>query len=137
MYGVGYLNPEDARRQFAPIYRLLVNKWWFDELYDWLFVRPTHVISRFMAGLDRNWLDWFIDGLAKFTKSFAKVWEYVADQTIVDGLANLLAGWTHAAGLSLREVQTGKIRQYVMFIVIGAVAVFVLISFFWSTTLAH
>ena len=137
MYGLGYLNPEDARRQFSPIYRLLVNKWWFDELYEWLFVKPTHVIARFMAGLDRNWLDWFIDGLAKCTKSFAKAWEYVADQTIVDGLANLLAGWTHSVGLALREVQTGKIRQYVMFIVIGAVAVFVLISFFWSTTQAH
>ena len=28
------------------------------------------------------------------------------------------------------------LRQYVMFIVIGAIAVFVLISFFWSPTFA-
>ena len=34
-------------------------------------------------------------------------------------------------------IQTGRIRQYVMFIVIGAVAIFVLISFFWSPTLAR
>ncbi len=27
------------------IYRFLRNKWWFDELYDWLFVRPAHLLS--------------------------------------------------------------------------------------------
>ena len=34
-------------------------------------------------------------------------------------------------------IQTGRIRQYVMFIVIGAIAIFALISFFWSPTLAR
>jgi hypothetical protein len=29
------------------------------------------------------------------------------------------------------------LRQYVMFIVLGAIAIFVVISFFWSTTLAR
>ena len=61
--------------------------------------------------------------------------EYVADQSLVDGSVNLLAGWTYSLGLSLRSIQTGKIRQYVMFIVIGAITIFVLISFFWSPTL--
>ncbi len=34
MYVFGRLNPGDVSRQFAPIYRFLRNKWWFDELYD-------------------------------------------------------------------------------------------------------
>ena len=41
MYLFGKLNPSDVSRQFAPIYRFLRNKWWFDELYQTLFVRPT------------------------------------------------------------------------------------------------
>jgi NADH-quinone oxidoreductase subunit L len=137
MYGLGYLNPEDVRRQFAPIYRLLWNKWWFDELYDWLFVRPTLVLSRVASGIDRTWLDGIIDGCARLTRSFANAWDRIADRTIVDGSINLLASWTYSLGLTLREVQTGKLRQYVMFIVVGAIAIFVLISFFWNTTLAH
>jgi NADH-quinone oxidoreductase subunit L len=133
----GLLSPADVRRQFAPIYSALVNKWWFDELYDFVFVRPTMVVSQVIASFDKRWIDWALDGLARGTARFAKWWEFIADQSIVDGAANLLAGWTYSLGLSLRSLQTGRIRQYVMFIVIFALAIFVLISFFWSPTLAR
>jgi NADH:ubiquinone oxidoreductase subunit 5 (subunit L)/multisubunit Na+/H+ antiporter MnhA subunit len=131
------LNPDDVRRQFAPVYTLLVNKWWFDELYDAIFVQPTMLISRMFAAFDKRWIDAFLDRLAAGTAQFARVWDMIADRTIVDGLVNLFASWTYSLGLSLRSVQTGRLRQYVMFIVIGAVAIFVLISFFWSPTLAR
>jgi NADH:ubiquinone oxidoreductase subunit 5 (subunit L)/multisubunit Na+/H+ antiporter MnhA subunit len=133
----GTLNPDDVRRQFAPVYSLLVNKWWFDELYDALFVQPTMVVSRLISALDKRWIDGFLDGLAHTCIWFSKAWDLVADRTLVDGLVNLLAGWTYSLGISLHAIQTGRIRQYVMFIVIGAVAIFVLISFFWSPTLAR
>jgi NADH-quinone oxidoreductase subunit L len=32
---------------FGPLYRFLLNKWYWDELYDWLFVRPSFAIGRF------------------------------------------------------------------------------------------
>ena len=35
------LDPNDARRTFAPFYSLFCHKWWFDELYRFLFVRPV------------------------------------------------------------------------------------------------
>jgi NADH:ubiquinone oxidoreductase subunit 5 (subunit L)/multisubunit Na+/H+ antiporter MnhA subunit len=136
MYGIKRLDPDEVRRQFDPLYRFLLNKWWFDELYDWIFVRPTHVVARFASGFDRSWIDWFVDGLASVTKTVATLWERFADQTIVDGFVNSLARRTFATGVALRAVQTGRIRQYVMFIVIGAVAIFVLVSFFWTPTLA-
>ena len=39
---------------------------------------------------------------------------------------NWLAGVTYSIGLSLRRVQTGRLRQYVMFIVVGTVALFII-----------
>jgi hypothetical protein len=78
-----------------------------------------------------------LDRLAYSTIWFSKVWDLIADRTLVDGFVNLLAAWTYSLGLSLRAVQTGQIRQYVMFIVIGAVTIFLLFSFFWSPTLAR
>jgi NADH-quinone oxidoreductase subunit L len=135
MYGLGKMNAEDVRRQFQPVYRFLVNKWYFDELYDALFVGPTRVMSRFIASIDRNWIDRIVDGLAAFTKLISVVWDRVADRTIVDGTINLFASWIYSLGLTLRAVQTGKLRQYVMFIVIGAVTIFVLISL-WNSSLA-
>jgi NADH-quinone oxidoreductase subunit L len=137
MYLLGYLNPADVRRQFAPIYNLLWNKWYFDELYDFLFVQPAHVISRFVSGIDKRWIDGLIDGTAGVTVWFGKQWDYFVDRGIVDFAANLLAGWTYSAGLSLRAVQTGRIRQYAMFIVLGAIGVFVFIYIFLLPALAQ
>jgi NADH:ubiquinone oxidoreductase subunit 5 (subunit L)/multisubunit Na+/H+ antiporter MnhA subunit len=136
-YWFGYVSADEVRRQFSGVYRLLWNKWYFDELYDFLFVRPTHVLSRFISAVDKNVLDRFIDGIAYCMKWFAVQFEMLADRTIVDGSVNLFAGWLYAMGLGLRRVQTGQLRQYVMFIVVGAVAVFLVISFFWNPTLAR
>ncbi|MFV1965556.1 MAG: NADH-quinone oxidoreductase subunit L [Pirellulaceae bacterium] len=135
MYGLGRLNPDEVRRQFKPLYRFLLNKWWFDELYDGLFVKPVHWLAARIASVDRNWIDRFVDGLARTTRWLAVTWEWVADQIVVDGLVDGVAARTYALGRSLRNVQTGRIRQYVMFIVIGAVALFVLINL-WKSTLA-
>jgi NADH-quinone oxidoreductase subunit L len=132
MYGLRRLDPAEVRRQFAPLYGFLLNKWWFDELYDWLFVRPTHLIAGRVSAIDRSWIDRLIDGLAWLAASFAKTWDRIADQTIVDGFVNSLASRTYSVGLAFRNVQTGRLRQYVMFIIVGAVAIFILISFFWN-----
>lgn len=32
--------------RLRPLYLFLLNKWYFDELYDWLFVRPAHYLGR-------------------------------------------------------------------------------------------
>ena len=38
--------PAGMAKRFGPLYRFLLNKWYFDELYDALFVRPAHRIGR-------------------------------------------------------------------------------------------
>jgi len=136
-YGLRLVDAEDARRQFRPIYNFLLHKWWFDELYDLLFVRPVLAVSRLTAALDRRWIDGLIDGLARTVRHFAELWDRIADRTIVDGLVNQFAAGLYRLGLSLREVQTGRLRQYVLFIVLGTVAAFILASFIWSYSLAR
>jgi NADH:ubiquinone oxidoreductase subunit 5 (subunit L)/multisubunit Na+/H+ antiporter MnhA subunit len=126
----------EVRQQYAPVHRFLVNKWWFDELYHGLFFRPTHVVSGMIARFDRNWIDWFVDGSARVTRRFAFAWERVADQTIVDGFVNLFAGWMYSLGLSSRRVQRGSLREYVLFIAVGLLVVFVLISVFRVSAVA-
>ena len=50
----------DSRTPSPPLYRFLLNKWYFDELYDFLFVRPAFAIGRaFWKGGDGA----IIDGL--------------------------------------------------------------------------
>ena len=130
------LDAEDAKSQFRVLHRFLWNKWWFDELYDVLFVRPSLFLGRLVAALDLRWIDGLVHALANAVKSISATWEAVVDRGLVDGTINKFADLTFSLGLSLRSVQTGKLRQYVLFIVVGTVAVFVAATLFWGYSFA-
>ncbi|WP_343562919.1 NADH-quinone oxidoreductase subunit L [Kiloniella sp. b19] len=50
--------PETFVRIFRPVHAFLFNKWYFDELYDVLFVRPTKALGRvFWKGGDEAIID--------------------------------------------------------------------------------
>jgi NADH-quinone oxidoreductase subunit L len=50
--------PSLTARVFRPLYLFFLNKWYFDELYDWLFVRPAFVVGRgFWKGGDGQLID--------------------------------------------------------------------------------
>ncbi len=134
-YGTRKLDPEDARKTFAPIHRFLLNKWWFDELYRFLFVRPVLVVSRWVAAVDSQGIDWLADNTARAARSVARLDDWI-DRLLVDGAVNGTARWIHAAALKLRAVQSGNLRQYVIWIGVGTVALFVLISFYWNFAVA-
>ncbi|MBT8411078.1 MAG: NADH-quinone oxidoreductase subunit L [Octadecabacter sp.] len=40
--------PQIFAQQQAPLYQFLLNKWYFDEIYDAVFVRPAFAIGRFL-----------------------------------------------------------------------------------------
>jgi len=57
--------PEATARAFRPLYLFLLNKWYFDELYDWLFVRPASALGRLLWKRgDGATIDGLIDGTA-------------------------------------------------------------------------
>ncbi|MDZ4684077.1 MAG: NADH-quinone oxidoreductase subunit L [Planctomycetaceae bacterium] len=117
------VNPADIKRQAGGVYDFLVDKWRFDSLYDYLFVKPVHVVARWCQGFDANVLDRLLNGTATVTVSVAH-WDRWFDETFVDGLVNLVGRVTNACGESLRVVQTGRLRQYVMWIAVGVVVLF-------------
>ena len=91
-------DPAALTRASGPVYRLLVNKYYVDEIYDHRFVDA----ARAFAGAS---------------------WAF--DIHIVDGLANRL-GWALAlGGQGLRRVQTGIVGNYALTIVAGLLLVLV------------
>lgn len=123
MYGAGLINPADLRRQFPGVYDFLVDKWRFDVLYDAMFVRPVHIVSAWCAGFDKKVLDAILHGSASLTQLVSR-WDRLFDESMVDGLVNLVGNTTRSIGVSLRVVQTGRLRQYVMWIAVGVVVLF-------------
>jgi NADH-quinone oxidoreductase subunit L len=91
-------DPAALTRAAGPVYRVLVNKYYIDELYDHRFVEA----ARAFAGAS---------------------WAF--DIHIIDGLANRL-GWAFAmGGQGLRRVQTGIVGNYALTIVAGLLLVLV------------
>lgn len=126
LYGTTMVNVAEIKRQLSGLHGFLANKWHFDELYDALFVYPAHVVGKFCAWIDKAVFDGIIHASAKAMVLVSK-WDRLFDEAIVDGFVNLIGNSTFAVGRSLRVIQTGRLRQYVMFIVVGVVALFAIL----------
>jgi NADH-quinone oxidoreductase subunit L len=123
------VSAETLRRSLEPLYSLCWHKWWFDELYDAVFVRPTLAIGRFVANaVDRGLIDGILHAFAWLYRQLSAVVYVVGDRSIIDRGVDTLAAKTWELGLSLRSIQTGRIRQYVMFIVVGTIVLFLIAS---------
>jgi NADH-quinone oxidoreductase subunit L len=98
--------PASLAVRFKPIFRLLANKYYIDNLYDAIFVRPGKELARFLArGIDQV----VIDG-------------------VVDGGARLIA----QGGAWLGRLQTGYIRHYALAIFLGVIVVVAYFFLQWT-----
>jgi NADH:ubiquinone oxidoreductase subunit 5 (subunit L)/multisubunit Na+/H+ antiporter MnhA subunit len=123
------VSAESLAQKLRPLYSLSWHKWWFDELYDFVFVRPTLALGAFVAVvLDRGLIDGIIHTLASIGKIIAAFVSVVGDKFFIDKTVDTVAAETWNLGLALRSVQTGRLRQYVMFIVVGTIVIFLIAS---------
>ena len=135
MYLRPLVSPAVVARLAGPAYTFLVNRWYVDELYHILFVMPTLRLARLISGIDRRLIDGLINGIAWAARQIAGIDAWF-DRTVVDGLVNAAGRVTWNTGIEMRRLQTGRLRQYVMFIVVGTVAIFVLATLLFRTSLA-
>jgi NADH-quinone oxidoreductase subunit L len=101
-------------------YRLFDRKWYFDEIYQVVFVNGTLLIARFGSLFDQYIIDGIVNGAAALTR-FVSWLNGLFDQYIIDGIVNLIANVTFGIGNKLRRVQTGNINSYLYGILIAVV----------------
>jgi len=89
--------PVELARQHDWLYRFLLNKWYFDELYDLIFVRPTKRLGRLLWKSGDGWL---IDGFGP------------------DGVSARVLDVTR----NVVRLQTGYLYHYAFAMLIGAAA---------------
>ncbi len=97
IYGKGSIQRDAIAQRFAGIHRILFNKYYIDELYSNLIVKPLVAFGKGIWAFDRN---------------------------IVDGLVNLVAKGTKGTGQSYSNVQSGQVQTYGLVTVIGGIAIF-------------
>jgi NADH-quinone oxidoreductase subunit L len=121
------LDPEEAREQFPAVHRFLMHKWYFDELYSAVLVRPALAVAGFLKAFDLRVIDGAIHGLARGTVLLSR-WDGLFDRYVVDGLVNVTGNVIYGVGGWLRTWQTGYLRSYVLFLVLAAVGIFIVFS---------
>jgi len=122
-YAAGWVNPTTIKTQLKGLHTFLTEKWMFDAAYDVMFVRPAHVVARWAQAFDRTALDSLLHRTAKSMVDVAK-WDRKFDETVIDRIVNVIGDLTFSAGTSIKGLQTGRLRQYVMFIAFGVLGLF-------------
>jgi NADH-quinone oxidoreductase subunit L len=88
--------PGILSQRFGWLYQFLLNKWYFDEIYNALFVRPALRLAKF-------------------------AWRF-GDEQVIDGVPNGLAALTSDAAAQTVKLQTGSIAFYAFIMLIGLLA---------------
>jgi NADH-quinone oxidoreductase subunit L len=135
VYYYGKLDPAEAREQFPRVYDFLANKWYFDELYSAVLVRPALVVAGWCSRFDLRAIDGLINWTGRSTVRLSDL-NGKFDLGIIDGLVNLTARVIYGVAGSLRGVQTGYLRSYVLFLALAVLGIFVVLSYFVSRALA-
>ncbi len=88
-------------RRFAPVYAFLDRGWYFDALYDVVFVRPALALGRGVREFDRRALGGFVSGVGSGTSGL---------------------------GERLRRLQTGGAQNYALFILVSVLVIGVIVG---------
>jgi len=89
--------PEKAATQLGPVYRFFFNKWYFDELYNVVFVKPAFWLGRVL-------------------------WQK-GDVGIIDRFGPDGAAWvTQKGAVAAKRFQSGYLTNYALIMLIGLVA---------------
>lgn len=92
--------PAKLAKDIEPVYKGSLNKWYVDELYDYIFVQPFSFLCNAAASFDQKVIDGAVNGVASVIKDTA---------------------------LTLQTAQTGAIRSYATLMAIGAAIIVALI----------
>ncbi|HEX7371917.1 MAG TPA: NADH-quinone oxidoreductase subunit L, partial [Thermodesulfobacteriota bacterium] len=87
--------PDQLAERYPASYSLIANKYWVDEIYDWVFVGPLIRFSVFL-------------------------WRII-DDILVDGAVNGVAAVARGGSEVFKRLQTGNIQGYALSILVGVV----------------
>jgi NADH-quinone oxidoreductase subunit L len=118
-YRTKKIAPELVAAKMPWLYRLLVHKYYVDEIYDALIVNRVKDLGIWLGLFDAKVIDGFgVEGagwLARFGSRLSMWW----DKWIIDGPLNLGAKATQLFSYPVRLLQTGLFSSYAMLILVG------------------
>lgn len=118
------IDPDRVAEKVGPLYRFLLNKWYFDEIYEkWIVLPAVHLVCRAMYWFDVRIIDGAVNGVAALAMWKSR-WTGLFDKWVVDGAVNGTAYFFGFFGILLKKTQTGRIQTYIAFALAGVVILF-------------
>jgi NADH-quinone oxidoreductase subunit L len=106
--------PARLAKRFAPIYNLLYEKYYVDELYDATVISGTLMVCRILWWFDAN----IVDGLVNLTRHITVIalghGSSLFDKYVVDGAVNGVAYGARQGSGAARRMQSGLVQNYAL-----------------------
>ncbi|HVO41033.1 MAG TPA: proton-conducting transporter membrane subunit, partial [Aggregatilineales bacterium] len=108
----------------ADVYRVLKNKYYIDEFYDMAFVRPARWVADVLVSqiIDLGIIDGTLHTIANGAVWFGNLCREF-NRVVIDGVGDGIPAELWEIARSLRTVQTGRIQQYLLYVMLGALVV--------------
>jgi NADH-quinone oxidoreductase subunit L len=110
------INADRVAEAVAPVHTFLLNKWYFDELYQAVVIRGVLALTAVLRWFDNTVIDGMVNGSGWVTRLVS----YLSgkfDMIVIDGIVNMSAYFSGLLGLVFRKLQTGKVQTYIVFVV--------------------
>jgi NADH-quinone oxidoreductase subunit L len=119
--------PQDLKARYFGFWTVVYNKYYVDEAYHALIIRPALFLAAFLSWFDQHVIDWFVNFVGWVARLFAAIDDAI-DKYVVDGAVNGVGGLTREGGRVLRRIETGRIQTYLYGAAFGSLLV-VLLNF--------
>ncbi len=114
------INAEEVATKLNPLYNFLLNKWYFDELYEATAVEGTIALANAYRWFDNTVIDGIVNGSASWTRAVTlgtkENWEEgnigAIFYVLVAGMVSLYAGWVTASSLIPMGAPIGTLAGY-------------------------
>ena len=121
--------PDRLAEKYMGVYEILLNKYWVDELYEFVFVRGAKALANVFWGFDERVVDGAVNGASHLIIQGSEESGRFDLQTI-DGSVNGLSVVIQFGARAFRLLQTGFVQNYVLAMVLGLFVIVTAYVFF-------
>ncbi len=117
---------DPLRLTLGPVFTLLENKYWVDELYGYIVVKPYQWLSRFLGDTfdQKIWHDFLHDTILVGGFNLqAQILSGTVDLGFIDGITNFLGDGFRELSAQMRKLESGFVRNYALSIFVGVILI--------------
>jgi len=121
-----------VRSKFQLLYKILYNKYYIDEIYEFILIKPCIGLSKLSFKFDLGVIDAAVNGVAKIAVITGEIKTWF-DKYIIDGIVNGIARIVGEFSGLVRKIQAGFVQSYILIAFFGLL-ILIMIKFMGGGT---